>query len=90
MAHFRELARRFGAYALSRRIRRAQIGIRRFQRFELAHQPVVFGVGNRRFVEDVIAMVGVVDLRAQLGGDMLYIGGCGLAHRGVHFTMPEV
>ena len=41
--------------------------MRLLQRFELAQQAVVFGIRKIRIVEDVIAVVGVVDAAAQFG-----------------------
>ena len=46
----------------------ASSGCSRFQRLEFAHQPVVLGVGDRRIVEHVVAVVGVVDQATQFGG----------------------
>ena len=37
-----------------------------FERLQLAHQPVVLGVGDFRIVEHVVAIVVVLDLLAQL------------------------
>jgi hypothetical protein len=54
------------ADALSRRIGRDEIRILFFERLELAQQPVVFGVGNFRVVEHVVAIVVMLDLSAQL------------------------
>ena len=50
-------------------------------RFEPAHQLVVFGVGNLGIVVDVVAIVGAVDFVAQLfslRGGLLRV----LTHRG--------
>ena len=44
------------------------------ERFEPPHQLVVFGVGNFGIVEDVVAIVGAIDLVAQLfslGGELV-------------------
>jgi hypothetical protein len=57
-----------GADALGRRIRRAQLRVFRLQGLQLAEQPVVLGVGDLRVVEDVVAVVVVVQLDAQLLG----------------------
>ena len=46
----------------------ARLRMLALERFEPAHQLVVFGVGNFRIVEDVVAIVGAVDLVAQLFG----------------------
>jgi hypothetical protein len=39
---------------LRRRLGRAQVGIRLLERLQLAHHPVVVGVGHRRRVRDVV------------------------------------
>ena len=54
------------ADALRRRIGRAQLGMRRFEIEQLAQQRVVLRVGDRRVVEDVVAVVRVFELRAQV------------------------
>ena len=41
--------------------------MRGLERFELAHQAVVLGVRDVRFVEHVVAVVGVVESAAQFG-----------------------
>src|SRR3546814_8242571 len=53
------------------------------QRLEFAHQAVVLDVRDVRLVEDVVAMVGVVDQAAQFGDAGGGFGGhCGiLGHR---------
>ena len=50
-----------------------------FERFEFAQQRVVFGIGDRRLVKHVIAMAGLVKLRAQGGGALggFFGNGCG-------------
>ena len=50
------------------RFGRGQFRMPGFQRFQFAHERVVLGVGDRRFVEHVVAVVGVVELLAQLRG----------------------
>ncbi len=62
---------------LGRRGRRAQHGKLRFQRGELAHQPVVLGVTDRRLVQHVVAVLGVVNLLGQLGGALPRFGRSG-------------
>ena len=83
VTHFGERALRLGADALGRRIGRRELGMRGLDRLQLAHQLVVFDVGDRRLVEHVIAVVGLVDARAQLGGACGKIGWSGgfLRHR---------
>ena len=51
-----------------------ELWMRRLQRFQFAHQSIVFGVRNRRIVEHVVAVIGVTDLRAQLGNALARIG----------------
>ena len=55
---------RRAAHALRRRIRRAQLGVLRFERLQLAEQPVVLGVGHRRRVEHVVVVVVALELFA--------------------------
>jgi hypothetical protein len=55
------------------------------QRLQFAHQAVVLGVGDVRIVEHVVAVVGILDTRAQCGGargDLVRHGGIrgGAAH----------
>ena len=59
------------------RVVAGELGMRRFQRLEFAHQRVVVGVRDRRVVEHVVAVVGVFDARAQLGDAG---GGGGVRH----------
>ena len=42
--------------------------------FQLAHKPVIFGVGNNRIVEDVIAVVVEVDLFPEVGDFVFRLG----------------
>jgi hypothetical protein len=67
----REPGRRDPADALRRRVRRAQLGVTVLQLAQLAQQLVVILVADLRVVEDVIAVVRLVDLRAQLAGALL-------------------
>ena len=53
-------------HTLRGRIGRGELGMLALDRFEPAHQLVVFGVGNFGIVVDVVAIVGAVDLVAQL------------------------
>ena len=57
---------RLAADALGRRVRRDQLRELRFERAQLAHQHVVLAVGDLGTVEDVVAVVVVVDLGPQL------------------------
>ena len=59
-------SRGFAADALGGRIRSEQFGMLGFQRLELAHQRVVFGVGDLRIVEHVILMFVVAQFLAEL------------------------
>src|SRR5690606_39346214 len=56
-----------------------EFGMGQFQRLELAHQGVVLGVRDRGVVEDVVAVIGVFDARAQFPGAG---GGGGVWHGG--------
>ena len=56
-----EVARRLGAHALRRRVRRRQVGIRLLQLLQLAEQAVVLGVGDLRRIGDVVEIVVVLD-----------------------------
>jgi len=67
MAHFGEAAGGAGTDAAGRRIRHGQVRMRGFQCLQLAHHAIVIGVGNLRVVEHVVAVVGLLDPRAQLG-----------------------
>ena len=57
---------RFAADALGGRIGREQFGVLRFQRLELAHERVVFGVGDLGLVENVVQVFVVAQLFAEL------------------------
>lgn len=78
MAHFGERAARRDADALRGGIGRHQIRVFGFQRLQFAQQLVELGIRNRRIVEHVITVVGVVDALTQFGDA---IGGSlGLGH----------
>ena len=66
MAHGAEFLARRGADALGGRVGRGQLGMIGLERFEPAHQAIVFGVGNLGIVEDVVAVVVMVNLLAKL------------------------
>lgn len=53
------------------------------QRLQLAEEPVVLGVRDGRRIEDVVGVVGLVDLAAQRGGALLERRRRGRAHRPV-------
>ena len=69
------------ADTLRRRVGRDEVGMLFFERLQLAHQPVVFRVGNFRIVEDVIAVVVVLDLLTQLTHSCRGALGCAGGHR---------
>ena len=60
--HLGELRQRRAADALGRRIRRAQLGMLRLQRLQLAEQRVVLRVGDLRRVLHVVEPVVALDL----------------------------
>ena len=66
MDHHAEFLARCCAHTLRGRIRRCEIRMLALERLEPAHQLVVFGVGNFRIVEDVVAVIGAVDFVVQL------------------------
>ena len=63
--HLLELRERLGADALRRRIGREELGMLRLEVPQLVDQLVVLGVGDLGVVEDVVAVVVVVELLAQ-------------------------
>ena len=66
VTHLSERGQRHAADALGRRVAGDQFRIGRFQRLELVEQAVVLGIGNARLVENVIAIVVLIQLSAQL------------------------
>jgi hypothetical protein len=78
---FLQLADGRRADALRRRIGCHQVGILFFERLQLAHQPVVLGVGDLRIVEHVVAIVVMLELRAQLTDSCRGALGCAGGHR---------
>ena len=62
---------------LGGRVRRHQVRIPLLQLLELDHQGVVLGVADDRAVQDVIAVVVVVDLPSEL---FYPPGGCWIGH----------
>ena len=68
MAHLGEEGRWRGANPLGGRVGRRELRVRRLEIGELAQHPVVDLVLDRRVVEDVVAVVRVVERGAQLGG----------------------
>ena len=65
MPHLTELVRRRRADALRGGIGSDQVGMLCFQMLQLAQQLVVLGVGDYRRIEDVVAVVVVVDFGAE-------------------------
>jgi hypothetical protein len=61
-------------HALGGRVGSDQIGPLLFERLELTYQCVIFGVGDLRLIEDVIAVSVVRDRRAKLLGSSDRIG----------------
>jgi hypothetical protein len=66
--YLRKLKARHSADALRRRVRRAQLRVRRFQFLQLAEQAVVLGVADAGIVEDVVAVVVFLQQPPQFGG----------------------
>ncbi|CAM5345005.1 hypothetical protein RLIN73S_04400 [Rhodanobacter lindaniclasticus] len=84
VAHLGETALRARADLARRRIGRGQRGVVGFDRLQLAHQPVVLGVGDIRIVEHVIAVVGLLDQCPQRGGAGQGLdGNSGYCHAGL-------
>ncbi|OPZ11240.1 MAG: hypothetical protein BWZ07_02137 [Alphaproteobacteria bacterium ADurb.BinA280] len=65
---FRKRAIRLGAHPERRRIRRLQVGVLLFDARQLNDPAVVFRIWDARRIKHVIAVVGVLDQRAQLVG----------------------
>ena len=61
-------------HGLGRRVRRAQVRVLLLERAQLAHLGVVVDVGDRRRVEDVVPVVGLGDLQAQVGVPFARLG----------------
>ena len=61
MAHLAEPPGGLRPHTLRGGIRRAQLGVLLLERHELAQQVVVLGIGDLRVVEDVIAVVVVLE-----------------------------
>ena len=70
VAHLGEVPGGWARHPLGRRVGDDEVGMGRLQLAQLAHQGVVVGVVQRRLVEHVVAMVGVVDQRPQLSGTL--------------------
>ena len=60
-----EFRQRCAAHPLRRRIGRQQLGVLLLKPLKLGKQAVVFGIGDLRIVEDVIAVVVILKLLAQ-------------------------
>ena len=79
--HLLELRERLGANALGRRVGREELGMVGLDIPQLVHQLVVLGVRDLGIVEDVVAVVVVVELLAQLFHALLGRLGGGLRVR---------
>ena len=71
VAHLLELVERLGAHALGGRVGRAQLGVLRLEVAQLVQQRVVVGVRDLGVVEDVVAVVVVLERPPQLGRAVL-------------------
>ena len=71
VAHLLELVERLGADALRGRVRRPQLRVLGLEVAQLVQQRVVLGVRDLGVVEDVVAVVVVVELPPQLGRPVL-------------------
>jgi len=80
VAHGREALERAPAHPLRGGVRRAQRGVRGLEAAQLVQQAVVLGVGDLGVVEDVVAVVVVLERTAQLGGALEDLGRDGGAH----------
>src|SRR5438309_9341696 len=64
------------ADSLGRRLGSDELGMRRLERLQLAHEGVVRLVRDRRLIEDVVLVVRLLELLPKLG-DALLVGGYG-------------
>jgi len=71
VAHLLELVERLRAHALGRRVRRAQLRVLGLEVAQLVEQRVVLAVGDVGVVEDVVAVVVVLELLPELGRPLL-------------------
>jgi hypothetical protein len=62
-------------HGLGRRVRRAQVRVPVFERAQLAHLGVVVDVGDRRRVQDVVPVIGLGDVQAQVRVPLARVGG---------------
>ena len=69
------------ADALGRRVGRDELRVGRLELLELVVEPVVLGVGERRVVQRVVAVRGIVELLPQLGRAVLRRGRQGAPRR---------
>ena len=74
MAHLGELVGRRRADALRRRVGRHPLWMCRLQLAQLLHEPVVLGVRHLRLIEDVVAVVVLLDLAPQFSETLLQLG----------------
>jgi hypothetical protein len=66
--HGFEPFQRFAPHPLRGRFGSYQRGVSRLQGLQFAHQPVVIGIRNGRFVKDVVTVVVLFYLGAKFGG----------------------
>ena len=67
MADLDQIRDRFAAHPLGRRVRRKKLGVRGLEVAQLVEQSVVLIVGDLGIVEDVVAIVVVLEELAELG-----------------------
>ena len=72
--HLGELVERLGAHALGGRVGRHELGVLGLEVAQLVQQRVVDVVAHLGVVEDVVAVVVMVELAPQLGGPLLVAG----------------
>ena len=80
MADLAELLERLAPHSLRGGVRRAQLGVLFLERDQLTQQIVVLGIRDLRIVEDVVAVVVVLEDPPELGG----------ARRGARFRRTGV
>ena len=71
MAHTGKHIERFAAHALGGRIGTQEFGVLRFQCLQFLELPVVFSVGNRRFIQHVVAVSVCMQLRVKFFNALL-------------------
>lgn len=76
MPHFGEGVERRAADPPGRRVGRNEFGVFGFERLQFAKQPVVFRVGNRRLIEDVVSVIVTFNFLAQRSHARQHVGRC--------------